>query len=122
MLRPEAQPRLARQRPIVHDDVHLRVVEERVLVQVRRADGQPAIVDDRDLRVDVDRVAQLPGSGVHRAREKARVAVVGVDERCYLAARDVRAVVRVDGEERDDAEVVVGRVAELLGEEVDDLG
>ena len=39
------------------DDVHLGVVEERVLVEVRGADGEPAVVDDADLRMHVHRAA-----------------------------------------------------------------
>src|SRR5439155_14858632 len=54
VLGPEPHPRLAGALRVADDDVQLRVVEERVLVQVRRADRQPAVVDDADLRVHVD--------------------------------------------------------------------
>ena len=38
VLGPQPQPRVARERRVAGDDVHLAVVEERVLVEVRRAD------------------------------------------------------------------------------------
>jgi len=40
---------------VASHDVHLRVVEERVLVEVGRPDGQPGVVDDPDLGVNVQR-------------------------------------------------------------------
>jgi hypothetical protein len=55
MLLPQPQPDLSHERRVADDDIALRVVEERVLVEVRRADREPGIVDDRRLRVDVDR-------------------------------------------------------------------
>ena len=58
MLPPEPQARLPRDLLVERHDVHLGVVEHRPLVEVRRSDGQPAIVDDADLRVDVDEVAE----------------------------------------------------------------
>ena len=48
---------------IVGDDVHLGVVEQRVLVQVRRAQREPVVVDDRDLRVDVDGIGDVARAG-----------------------------------------------------------
>jgi hypothetical protein len=107
----------------VNDDVDLGVVEERVLVQVRRADREPAVVDDPDLRVHVHD-APAPSTLVERAREEPRhtaAVLVGVHEHADLAARVVAAVVRPCGEEHDDAEVVGGRVAQLVGEHGDDL-
>ena len=97
MLRPEAEPGIPRHTLVERDDVHLRVVEQRALVEVRRADGQPAIVDDADLRVHVHGVAQASLTGVDRAREEACVAVVGMDEGGNLAARHIGAVVGVGG-------------------------
>ena len=97
-------------RLVVRDDVHLGVVEERVGVEVRGADGQPAVVDDPDLGVDVDDVAQRPLAGVHGAGEEAVVALVGLDQRRHLAARDVRAVVRARRQQDDDPEVVGRRM------------
>ena len=44
---PRAEPRVARQRSSRETTLTSRVVEQRVLVEVRRADGQPAVVDDR---------------------------------------------------------------------------
>ena len=56
VLGPEALASRASQLGLAADEVDLAVVEERVLVQVRRADRQPAVVDDPDLGVDVDRL------------------------------------------------------------------
>src|SRR5262249_11846482 len=64
---------------------HLGVAEERVLVQVGRADREPAVVDDADLRVDIHR---LPGAGLEeRAGDEPSGAVVRVDQQPELAAR-----------------------------------
>ena len=68
MLGPEAEPRLAGEGGI-EETVHLRVVEQRMGIQVRRPDREPRVVDDPDLRVDVDDVANFP-RGVDGAREK----------------------------------------------------
>ena len=122
MLAPEPQPRRAGDRFVVRDDVHLGVVEERVRVEVRGADGEPAVVDDADLGVDVDDVAQRSLARVDGAGEEAVVALVGLDQRRDLAARDVRAVVRARRQQDDDPEVVGRRMRQLVGEDVDDLG
>ena len=55
-------------------------------VEVRRSDGEPAVVDDPDLRVHVDDVAERAFAGIHGAGEEAVVAGVGVDQRSDLAA------------------------------------
>ena len=52
---------------IVEDEVHLGVVEQRMLVQVRGAKGQPGVVDDSDLGVNLDGVGQPASAGVGRA-------------------------------------------------------
>ena len=121
VLGPQPQPRRAGDLLVVGDDVHLGVVEERVGVEVGRADREPAVVDDADLGVDVDDVAQLSLPRVDGAGEEAVVALVGVDQRGHLPARDVGAVVGARRQEHDDAEVVVRRMRELVGEHVDDL-
>src|SRR5439155_822737 len=46
VLRPESQPRSASDARVLAHEVHLRVVEQRVVVEVRRADREPAVVDD----------------------------------------------------------------------------
>jgi len=122
MLPPQPQARRARQVGVVGDDVHLRVVHERVRVQVRGADGEPAVVDDADLRMHIDDVAQRAFTGVDGAGEEAVVAVVRVDERRDLPPGDVGPVVRPGRQQHDDPEVVARRRVELLHEHVDDLG
>ena len=100
------------------DDVHLGVVEERVLVEVRRADGHPGVVDDSDLRVDVHGV---PAGLKERAREKALLAAAllrRVDEHAELPARVVLAVVRIRRQHDDDPEVRMRWIASLLGEDL----
>ena len=52
-------------------DVDLGVVEERVGVEVRRADRQPAVVDDADLGVDVEPVDRRAGHRVDRRGQEA---------------------------------------------------
>ena len=122
----DAPTRAADGRPrealVTHDDVHLGVVEERVLVQVRRADGQPAVVDDPDLRVHVHQAAVRLEE---RAGEEAvRVAAVlrRPHEHAELAARVVAAVVRLRRKQDEDAEVGVRRLAQLPDEDLGQLG
>ena len=62
MLGPEPQPGLAREGVACHD-VHLGVVEERVLVEVGRPNRQPGVVDDPDLGVNVQRAGEPPAAG-----------------------------------------------------------
>jgi hypothetical protein len=78
----------------VGDDVHLGVVEERVLVQIRRAEGHPAVVDDGNLGVDVDRVGTGARAGAERAGEDASVVAVCVDQLGEDAAGIVVAALR----------------------------
>jgi len=120
VLRPEAQAGSADERLVPEDDVHLGVVEERVLVQIRRTDGQPAVVDDPDLRVHVHPPARLAPLA-QRAGEESACAVVGRGEDAELAARVVGAVVRARRQHDDEAERVGRRPAQLVGEDRDDL-
>jgi hypothetical protein len=123
MLGPQAQPRVARKPLVAQHDVHLRVVEERVLVEVRRSDGEPTVVDDADLRVHVHR-PPTRSRLIERAREEAPLvsAALGrIDEDSDLPARVVRAVVRMCGQQHDDAEVVARRLAQLAREDRDEL-
>jgi hypothetical protein len=94
VLLPEPQPNLARERRIADDDVRLGVVEERVLVQVRRADRQPLVVDDGRLGMDVDGLAARAGLVERAGEEAGRVVarlLVGVDQEPDLAAAVVGA-------------------------------
>src|ERR1700741_4094545 len=124
MLRPQPQARRARHCLVPHDDVHLGVVEEGVLVEVRRPDREPAVVDDADLRMHVYRASAAPAL-IERAGEEARgvvpALVVGVDEDADLAAGVVAPVVRARGEDDDDAEVVMRWTAQILREDGDEL-
>ena len=84
MLGPEAQTCLPGEVGVVRDDVHLGVVEERMLVEIRGTERQPVVVDDCDLGVDVDRVSKISGAGEEGAgQQSARVALrllVGFDQ------------------------------------------
>jgi hypothetical protein len=86
VLGPEADSGLAHKPFVVNDDVLFGVLQQRVRVEVRRADGQPAIIDDADLCMNVDDVAQLPFPGVDGAREEAIVAVIRFDQCRHLTA------------------------------------
>src|SRR6476469_10298071 len=55
---------------IVDDEVHLRVVEQRVLVEVRRPEGQPTVVDDADLGVDVYGLCRTTATRNERAAQQ----------------------------------------------------
>ena len=72
VLGPQPQPRGAGELGVVGDDVHLGVVEQRVRVEVRRADRQPAVVDDPDLRVHVQTIVALAAQGANRASRAGR--------------------------------------------------
>ena len=113
VLRPQAEPGRARERLVLDDDVHLRVVEERVLVEVRRAEGEPAVVDDADLRVHVDRPpggAGLVQRGGDEAGGAVAPAALRVDEDAELPPGVVGAVVRVRRQQHDQPEVLVRRL------------
>jgi hypothetical protein len=71
VLGPQSASGGRRQHRVVDHEVHLRVVEERVLVEVRRAEGQPAVVDDSDLCVDVDRLRRATASRNERVAEQS---------------------------------------------------
>ena len=125
VLLPQPEPHLARERGVTHYDVALGVVEERVLVEVRRADRGPGVVDDRRLGMDVDRVAARPRLVERAGEEPRRVAprlLVGVDQHPDLAAAVVTAVVRLRREHRDHAKVVARWTAQFLRKHEDQLG
>ena len=96
------------ERRVEGHDVELAVVEQRVLVQVGRADRQPPVVDDRRAS-NARRSDPAARRGGRRSctRESARL-LVSVDQGGNLAARHVCAVVGSGGEQGDDAEVVAG--------------
>ena len=121
VLLPEPQARGADERLVPQDDVQLGVVEERVLVEVRRADCHPGVVDDSDLRVHVHGV---PAWLKERAREKPLLAAALLrrfDEYPELPARVVFPIVRIRGQHDDDSEVRMRWIAELVGEDLDQL-
>ena len=68
---PEAEACLGGEFGVACYEVHLGVVEEGVLVEVGGAEGEPGVVDDSDLGVDVDRVGAGTGARVERAGEDA---------------------------------------------------
>ena len=105
MFRPEAQPRLPGELGVVADDVHLGVVEERVLVQVGGAEGEPVVVDDPDLCVDVDGIGEAARARVEGAGEEPAGVVVGFDQVAEDAARVVGAAARLRGEQQQKPEV-----------------
>ena len=89
MLRPESQPGRDHDLGVLTHDVHLGVVEQGVLVQVRRADCEPTIIDDSDLGMDVDGIGEAAMARVERAREQAAGSVVCLDQLGECAARVV---------------------------------
>ena len=103
---PQPLPRGPGELTIAGHDVHFAVVEERVLVEVRRAERQPAIVDDPDLRVDVHRARPELVEGAQRTCQEAAGAVVRFDEVCQLATRVVASVVRICGQEQYEPELL----------------
>ena len=121
VLGPQPLPCRAGELRLATDEIDLGVVEERVLVQIRRADRQPAVVDDPDLRVDVDRLPVSTVARVERAGQEPPGAGVRIGEHADLAAAVVVAVVGTRRQDGDDAKIVPGRVSQLLGEDLDQL-
>ena len=122
VLRPEPQSRLARATSASwRDDVQLGVVEERVLVEVRRAEGQPRVVDDRDLGVHVNRVEEVARACVQRAGEQAAVVVVCLDQLAEHATCVVAAGVRLRRQDEQEPEIGLGRVSKLVAKDGGDL-
>ena len=93
-----------------------------MLVEIGRADRQPAVVHDPDLRVYVDAAGGLRPGLVKRAGEEPIATLVGVDQHAELPASVLAAVVRACWEHDDKAELVAGRCLELASEDLDDLG
>src|SRR5436305_12111060 len=93
-----------------------------MVVQVCRADRQPAVIDDADLRVHVERTSRRTAARGDRGREEAPAAAVRLREDPELSTRHVRAVVRFRGQHYDYAKAVARRVAQLSGEDPDELG
>ena len=91
-------------------------------VQVGRADGQPPVIDDAHLGVDVQPVVTMAGQRPDRRGEQPAGVVVGADQHAELAHGVVVAVVGLRREDDHDPELVARRVAQLVREQVDDLG
>src|SRR4029079_15185214 len=105
---------------IIDDEVHLRVVEQRVLVEVRRPEGQPTVVDDADLGVDVYGLCRTTATRNERAAQQPAVGI-GLAEHPELAAGVVCARARVAGQHQDHSELVGWRRSEQLREDLDNL-
>ena len=86
-----------------------------MLVEVRRSDCQPAVVDDSDLRVYVD----LVGTSflIQRAGEQPAGARVCVDEDGELTQRVVLSVVRIGRKQQEHAELIARRPPQLVGQD-----
>ena len=121
VLSPQAQPRRTGDLAVMADDVHLRVVEERVLVQVGGSDRQPRVVDDADLGVHVNGIAQLSVARVDRAGEEPAGAVIGLDQLGEHASGVVHAGVRLRGKHEEHAEAGRGGTIELVPQRDGDL-
>src|SRR5438067_2198067 len=70
VLRPELQANFASELTVTCHQVHLGVVEQRVLVKVRRSHRQPDIIDDPDLSVYIERPGSCAGAGGDGHREE----------------------------------------------------
>ncbi len=121
MLRPQPHPRCPCKLGVAGHHVHLGVVEERVLVEVRGAERQPTIVDDCDLRVDVDRAGAELAERAQRAGENSPCTVVCFDQIRQVAARVVAPVVRIRGQHYQKPEVVGGRLHDFVQKDLHDL-
>ena len=123
VLRPQAEARRPRQLRVVGDHVDLGVVEERVVVQVGRADREPVVVDDAHLGVHVDRRRRGAGAArVERGGQQALAAAVGGGQHAELPLGVVFAAVRPGRQQQDQAKVGRRRVCELVAQGGDDLG
>ncbi len=118
VLRPQPDAGVASERRVVGGDAHLGVVEERMGVDVGRADDQPAVVDDRDLGVDVERVGAIPRwrKRAGRRGEYPLAAVIGIEQHADLPARVLSAVVGLRGQDDHDPELGRRRVAQFVGD------
>ena len=92
MFSPQPAARFQGEPGVVRDEIHLGVVEQRVLVQVRRSDRHPGIVDDADLGVDIDRPVRFPTDRVECARQQPALVAVGLNQRSELASGIIAAV------------------------------
>ena len=93
-----------------------------MLVQVRRADRQPAIVDDPDLRVNIDRLRPVRCPRVEGARQETAGPAICLHEHPDLTVTFIVAAVGMRGQNDHDPELVARRVPKLRGENLDELG
>ena len=121
VLRPETQPCLTHETLIARDDIDLGVVEQGVVVEVCRAHGEPAIVDQTDLGVHVDGPGESSFVGVQGGGQETSVAIL-VEQRAQLAARVVATVVRPRRQQKNEPECIARRMQKLLAQDGDDLG
>src|SRR6185437_12257357 len=105
VLRPKTQANLFHDTWILSYEVQLCVVEERMLVEIRGAQGEPTIVDDRELRVDVDRRTPVAGPSVERARQQSFCTRVRSNQLGQNTTRVVGTGVGSRGENHEHAEV-----------------
>src|SRR5580704_1378580 len=90
-----------------------------MLVEIRRADGEPLVVDDADLGVDVD-TRLLPTWRSHRAEQQSVLPVRGF-ENTELAARVVVAIVRPSRQHEHEPELVARWSQQLFTKQRHDL-
>jgi hypothetical protein len=105
----------------VGDVVHLGVVEERVLVEVGRAEREPGVVDDADLGVHVDAIGEPTCACKQRAGDQTPRFGVGLDKFSEHPPRVVAAAVRFRRQDDQQPEVVARRPQQLVGQDRCDL-
>src|SRR5579863_4348066 len=91
VLAPQLLAHRSRELPVVGDQVDLRVIEERVFIEIRRSHGEPLVVNDSDLCVHVD--ARLLASWRSNRAEQQPVISVRRLENTELTASVVVPVV-----------------------------
>ena len=121
VLAPEPSPYPGNGRAVGDGQVHLGVVEERVFVEVGRADSEPAVVDDAHLCVHIHRGVPILAARVDGAGEQPAGAVVGLHQRPELAPRVVAAAVRLRRQHYEKAKIRRGWPAQLIPEDGQDL-
>src|ERR1700730_16145387 len=119
MLTPQLFADASRERRVVGDDIDLRVVEERVLIEIRGSDREPLVIDDSHLCMDVD-AGSLPPCGPNGAKEQSVLTVSGF-ENSELAARIVVTVVRPSRQYENEPELVGRRSQQFLAQQSHNL-
>src|SRR5437764_1189051 len=105
MLRPQPQAGTSSQLWVKSQDVDLGVVEQGMLIEVRRSDGEPSVIDDADLGAYVERIGPPAGMSTHGGGQQAPGGIIGVQQAAELTTGGICAAAGSGRQHQDHPEV-----------------